>query len=132
MTKYRATGAIVRELPAIIKALDHMHSHTSERNRLYWKALTPRLSYQVCCFTIAAHGKTRCGVFRRNRSDENGPPQGRLEHRLGERSRRKKWEMYRDNFNDGACEFVLDDVHTIDGKDIPDIELATASRAGAR
>lgn len=39
----------------------------------------------------------------------------------------KKWEMYRDNFNEGACEFVLDDVHKIDGKDIPDIDLATAS-----
>jgi DNA (cytosine-5)-methyltransferase 1 len=39
----------------------------------------------------------------------------------------KKWEMYRANFNEGACEFVLDDVHKIDGKDIPDIELATAS-----
>jgi DNA (cytosine-5)-methyltransferase 1 len=39
----------------------------------------------------------------------------------------KKWEMYRHNFNDGLCEFVLDDVHQINGKDIPDIELATAS-----
>jgi len=39
----------------------------------------------------------------------------------------KKWEMYRANFNHGACEFVLDDVHKVDGKDIPDIELATAS-----
>jgi DNA (cytosine-5)-methyltransferase 1 len=39
----------------------------------------------------------------------------------------KKWEMYRANFNDGACEFVLDDVHNVEGKDIPDIELATAS-----
>lgn len=39
----------------------------------------------------------------------------------------KKWEMYRDNFNEGVCEFVLDDVHKIDGKDIPDIDLATAS-----
>lgn len=39
----------------------------------------------------------------------------------------KKWEMYRANFNDGACEFVLDDVHKVEGKDIPDIELATAS-----
>ncbi len=39
----------------------------------------------------------------------------------------KKWEMYRDNFTDGACEFVLDDVHKVDGKDIPDIDLATAS-----
>lgn len=39
----------------------------------------------------------------------------------------KKWEMYRDNFSDGACEFVLDDVHNLDGKDIPDIDLATAS-----
>lgn len=39
----------------------------------------------------------------------------------------KKWEMYRDNFEKGACDFVLDDVHKIDGKDIPDIELATAS-----
>jgi DNA (cytosine-5)-methyltransferase 1 len=39
----------------------------------------------------------------------------------------KKWEMYRANFNEGACEFVLDDVHKIEGKDIPDIELATAS-----
>jgi DNA (cytosine-5)-methyltransferase 1 len=35
--------------------------------------------------------------------------------------------MYRANFNEGACEFVLDDVHKIEGKDIPDIELATAS-----
>jgi DNA (cytosine-5)-methyltransferase 1 len=39
----------------------------------------------------------------------------------------KKWEMYRGNFNEGACEFVLDDVHKVEGKDIPDIELATAS-----
>jgi len=39
----------------------------------------------------------------------------------------KKWEMYRANFNEGACEFVLDDVHKVEGKDIPDIELATAS-----
>lgn len=39
----------------------------------------------------------------------------------------KKWEMYRANFNDGACEFVLDDVHNVEGKDIPDVELATAS-----
>lgn len=39
----------------------------------------------------------------------------------------KKWEMYRDNFNEGTCEFVLDDVHKIEGKDIPDIDLATAS-----
>lgn len=39
----------------------------------------------------------------------------------------KKREMYRANFNDDACEFVLGDVHGIDGKDIPDIELATAS-----
>jgi DNA (cytosine-5)-methyltransferase 1 len=35
--------------------------------------------------------------------------------------------MYRAVFNEGACEFVLDDVQEIDGKDIPDIELATAS-----
>jgi DNA (cytosine-5)-methyltransferase 1 len=39
----------------------------------------------------------------------------------------KKWEMYRENFNAGACEFVLDDVHKVEGKDLPDIELATAS-----
>jgi DNA (cytosine-5)-methyltransferase 1 len=39
----------------------------------------------------------------------------------------KKWEMYRANFNDGACEFVLDDVHKVEGMHIPDIELATAS-----
>ena len=39
----------------------------------------------------------------------------------------KKWEMYRANFNAGECEFVLDDVHKVDGKDIPDIDLATAS-----
>ena len=39
----------------------------------------------------------------------------------------KKWEMYRANFNNGACEFVLDDVHKVKGQDIPDIELATAS-----
>jgi DNA (cytosine-5)-methyltransferase 1 len=39
----------------------------------------------------------------------------------------KKWEMYRANFSDGGCEFVLDDVHKVEGKDIPDIELATAS-----
>ena len=39
----------------------------------------------------------------------------------------KKWEMYRANFNDGACEFVLGDVHEINGMDIPDIDLATAS-----
>jgi DNA (cytosine-5)-methyltransferase 1 len=39
----------------------------------------------------------------------------------------KKWEMYRANFNAGACEFVLEDVHKVEGNDIPDIELATAS-----
>jgi len=39
----------------------------------------------------------------------------------------KKWEMYRANFNEGACEFILDDVHKVDAKEIPDIELATAS-----
>ncbi len=39
----------------------------------------------------------------------------------------KKWEMYRANFNDGACEFVLGDVHAVNGQDIPDIDLATAS-----
>ncbi len=39
----------------------------------------------------------------------------------------KKWEMYRANFNEETCEFVLDDVHKIDSKNIPDIELATAS-----
>ena len=39
----------------------------------------------------------------------------------------KKWEMYRANFNEGTCEFILDDVHKVDGKDVPDIELATAS-----
>lgn len=39
----------------------------------------------------------------------------------------KKWEMYRANFNEGASEFVLGDVHEIQGKDMPDIDLATAS-----
>lgn len=39
----------------------------------------------------------------------------------------KKWEMYRANFKEEACEFVLGDVHKVDGKDMPDIELATAS-----
>lgn len=39
----------------------------------------------------------------------------------------KKWEMYRGNFCEKECEFVLNDVHLIDGKDLPDIELATAS-----
>ncbi len=39
----------------------------------------------------------------------------------------KKWEMYRDNFPEAECHFELDDVHHIKGKDIPDIELATAS-----
>ena len=39
----------------------------------------------------------------------------------------KKWEMYRANFNDGACEFVLNDVHKVSGADLPDFELATAS-----
>jgi len=39
----------------------------------------------------------------------------------------KKWEMYRENFEEANCEFVLDDVHNVSGKDIPDIDLATAS-----
>lgn len=39
----------------------------------------------------------------------------------------KKWEMYRENFPDAEPHFKLDDVHDIKGKDIPDIELATAS-----
>lgn len=39
----------------------------------------------------------------------------------------KKWEMYKANFSEGACEFVLGDVHEVEGKSIPDIELATAS-----
>jgi len=41
----------------------------------------------------------------------------------------KKWEIYRANFNDDAGVFVLDDVHKVNGKDIPDIHLATASFA---
>ncbi len=36
----------------------------------------------------------------------------------------KKWEMYRSNFNDEACEFILGDAHLVNGKDIPDIGLA--------
>jgi DNA (cytosine-5)-methyltransferase 1 len=39
----------------------------------------------------------------------------------------KKWEMYRDNFTESGCKFVLGDVHTIDGNNIPDVDLATAS-----
>lgn len=39
----------------------------------------------------------------------------------------KKWEMYRANFNEGTSEFVVGDVHEVHGKDMPDIELATAS-----
>ncbi|MCB1225489.1 MAG: DNA (cytosine-5-)-methyltransferase [Verrucomicrobiales bacterium] len=39
----------------------------------------------------------------------------------------KKWQMYRANFNASASEFVLGDVHEIEGRDIPDIDLATAS-----
>ncbi|MBB5031344.1 DNA cytosine methyltransferase [Prosthecobacter vanneervenii] len=39
----------------------------------------------------------------------------------------KKQEMYEHNFSNKDCEFVLEDVHKIDSKDIPDIELATAS-----
>jgi DNA (cytosine-5)-methyltransferase 1 len=39
----------------------------------------------------------------------------------------KKWEMYRANFNEGSCEFVINDVHEVEGSDIPDIDLATAS-----
>ena len=39
----------------------------------------------------------------------------------------KKWEMYKDNFPEAECCFALEDVHHIKGKDIPDIELATAS-----
>lgn len=39
----------------------------------------------------------------------------------------KKWEMYRAHFGDDNCHFELGDVHKIDGADMPDIELATAS-----
>jgi DNA (cytosine-5)-methyltransferase 1 len=39
----------------------------------------------------------------------------------------KKWEMYRANFNDDSCEFVLGDVHEVEASALPDIELATAS-----
>jgi DNA (cytosine-5)-methyltransferase 1 len=39
----------------------------------------------------------------------------------------KKWEMYRENYNEGRSEFILGDVHDIKGPDLPDIELATAS-----
>lgn len=39
----------------------------------------------------------------------------------------KKWEIYRANYNDRPGEFVLEDVHEIASRDIPDIELATAS-----
>lgn len=39
----------------------------------------------------------------------------------------KKWEMYSTNFGDGTCRFVLGDVHKVNGRDLPDIDLATAS-----
>lgn len=39
----------------------------------------------------------------------------------------KKWEMYRANFSGDSCEFVQGDVHKVKGKDLPDIDLATAS-----
>lgn len=39
----------------------------------------------------------------------------------------KKWEMYRENFSEDGCSFIPGDVHKVDGRDIPDIELATAS-----
>jgi DNA (cytosine-5)-methyltransferase 1 len=39
----------------------------------------------------------------------------------------KKWEMYRANYNEGYCEFILGDVHAVKGADMPDFELATAS-----
>ncbi|HRJ72529.1 MAG TPA: DNA (cytosine-5-)-methyltransferase [Terrimicrobiaceae bacterium] len=39
----------------------------------------------------------------------------------------KKWEMYRHNFDADGCTFVLGDVHKIDGADIPEVDLATAS-----
>jgi DNA (cytosine-5)-methyltransferase 1 len=39
----------------------------------------------------------------------------------------KKWEMYRANFEEGDCQFVVGDVHHIDAKLIPPIDLATAS-----
>lgn len=37
-----------------------------------------------------------------------------------------KQKMYRDHFSD-AGEFFLGDVHSLEGKDIPDVDLATAS-----
>lgn len=39
----------------------------------------------------------------------------------------KKWEMYRGHFGEGSCQFLLGDVHGVDGGEIPEIELATAS-----
>lgn len=39
----------------------------------------------------------------------------------------KKWEMYRANFPEKESELVRGDVHKIAAKDIPDIDLATAS-----
>jgi DNA (cytosine-5)-methyltransferase 1 len=39
----------------------------------------------------------------------------------------KKWEMYRANYNEWPCEFILGDVHKVNGASMPDMELATAS-----
>lgn len=39
----------------------------------------------------------------------------------------KKWEMYLAHFGEDGCQNVAGDVHQIDGADMPDIELATAS-----
>ena len=41
----------------------------------------------------------------------------------------KKWEMYRTHYGEKGAKFVLGDVHVVDGGEMPDIELATASFA---
>lgn len=38
-----------------------------------------------------------------------------------------KWAMYDAHFEDADEHFVLDDVHSVDGSTLPDVELATAS-----
>jgi len=39
----------------------------------------------------------------------------------------KKWEMYRTHYGEDGAHFVLGDVHAVEGREMPDCELATAS-----
>ncbi len=39
----------------------------------------------------------------------------------------KKWEMYRTHFGEAGADFVFGGVHAVDGREMPDLQLGTAS-----